>query len=137
MTKIRCQICGGENLHAENGTLVVCDDCGNRTYLIPEKSILRVDEEEDCDLVSVHFDKSKTECPRQSFCLNDTMDPGGQPCKVCNLVKKRFSELTSDLVSKFDERQDFIQAHPELEDDVRDEMELVDQLNRAVNSSKE
>ena len=112
MTKIRCQICGGENLHSENAISVVCDDCGNRSLVIPESAIL--DQFEFDNVVSLHFDKNQTDCPRKSFCLNDKMEIDSDPCKVCNVIQNKFNNLTGDIVRLYEEREQFLKQHPEV-----------------------
>lgn len=73
MTKIRCQKCGGENLHTDGATLIVCDDCGNKTYMIPEVAVTNIDNPINSDIVTISYNRRQTDCPRQAICLNDKM----------------------------------------------------------------
>ena len=115
MAKIRCQICGGENLHMEGSVLVVCDDCGNKSYVIPEKAITQINNPVESDIVTISYDRRETDCPRKSFCVNDRMSPNNEPCRVCKVVKHKLDEMDQELIDTYEKRNAFIQAHPELE----------------------
>ena len=122
MTKIRCQMCGGENLHTEGDITIICDDCGNKSYIIPEVSIENMDNPVDGDVVTIQYNRRKTGCPRRGICLNDTMNPGEEPCQICNVVRKNFNEITNQMVELFEQREEYLREHPELES-IAQEME--------------
>ena len=92
MTKVRCQVCGGERLHMEDAITCVCDDCGNRSIVIPMSTVERIDNPMTSSSVGIWFDSAKVDTPRKSICLNDTMNPGCEPCKVCKVVMHRMQE---------------------------------------------
>ncbi len=120
MTKIRCQICGGERLHTEGSLYVVCDDCNNRSIVIPESAIINIDNLVDNNIVTLKFDRRKTDFPRKTFCLNDRMDTCDEPCKVCKVVNKRYNVLTNQVVNAYDKREQYIKDHPEIKEMIKD-----------------
>ena len=116
MTKIRCQVCGGENLHSESATKIVCEDCGNLSYVIPSEAVVSLDNPLDENIVTIRFDRTKTDCPRRSICLNDIAGPNGEQCQVCNVVKHNYDNINRQLVELYELRNAFLESHPELED---------------------
>lgn len=132
MAKIRCQKCGGENLHSEGAMLIVCNDCGNKTYIIPEEAVTEVDSPINSDIVTIRYNRRQTDCPRRSVCVNDTMHPGEQPCKVCNVVRHQYQMMTQSMNDTYNKREEYLKNHPELEDEVKDERELLDRIKVAA-----
>lgn len=116
MTKIRCQICGGENLHSESAIKIVCDDCGNQSYIIPEEAIVSIDNPLDGDIVAIRYNRNNVDCPRKSICLNDTMCPGSEPCKTCKVVRNIYNNINEQLVDLYEHRVEYLRNHPELND---------------------
>ncbi len=125
MTKIRCQVCGSEELHSEGPVLVVCDRCGNRSYVIPEVAVVRTGETENGELF-LRYKKEMTDCPRKSFCLNDTMFQGGEPCRICKVLKYRYETFTRGMAENFEKRQELLEKHPELAAEYAEEKALAD-----------
>lgn len=116
MTKIRCQVCGGEELHTEGPTMVVCDCCGAKTFMIPECSVVRVDNPISGNLVTIEYDRNLTEQPRKGLCLNDKMFPDAEPCKVCKVVQHKLDILNRELISANERRELYLAQHPELQE---------------------
>jgi len=132
MTKIRCQKCGGENLHSEGAMLIICNDCGNKTYVIPEVAVTEIDSPINSDIVTIRYNRRQTDCPRQSICVNDRMEQGAEPCKICNVVRHQYQLMSQEMVNTFEKRQAFLEAHPELMDEVKDEQEMFQKISRQI-----